>query len=57
MPRLRSGLFFWAGTGIKGLLNFAAYLLPRAVFAFRCDPSPVGLSCGARRGFSFRKYC
>ena len=29
-----AGVFFWAGTGIKGLLNYAAYLLPRIVLPF-----------------------
>jgi len=28
--RANGGAFFWAGSGIKGLLNFAAYLLPHA---------------------------
>ncbi len=46
------GAFFWAGTGIKGLLNYTAYHCPsRPASCFGRDPSPAGAPPNNRRGF------
>ncbi len=47
-----AGLSFEAGTGIKGLLNFAAYPLLCALIPFQARSKPRRFVLMIRRGFS-----